>query len=254
MHTAGRAVDVTRRVLTVAFGTGTRVSLTVVRAVAAGEPPTRIVEEIAVETSDRIRQSLAPGPNGRVPARVQVVGGTPSVWSTVPTLPELFAALLDESADVHLVERAHPAYLRLTAELAPDEARILRLLARDGSQPAVDVRTKRPFGVGSTLVGRGITMIGLHAGCARPEQVPSYLNNLFRLGFVWFSRESVADIDGYQVLEAQPEVLDAIHSAKRATTILRSIELTAFGRDFCAECGLTGGLAAAERAAVRLPE
>ena len=55
---------------------------------------------------------------------------------------------------------AHPAYARILAELAPDEARILRLLATEGSQPAVDVRAASLIGVGSQLVGAGLTMIG----------------------------------------------------------------------------------------------
>jgi hypothetical protein len=38
------------------------------------------------------------------------------------------------------------------------------------------------------------------------------------------------------VLEAQPEVLEAIKRASRANTIQRSINLTPFGQDFCRVC------------------
>jgi hypothetical protein len=66
--------------------------------------------------------------------------------------------------------------------------------------------------------------------------VPSYLNNLFRLGMVWFSRETLRDPIRYQVLEAQPDVLEAAHSVPYAKFVRRSIHLTPFGEDFCRVC------------------
>ncbi len=146
------------------------------------------------------------------------------------------AQLLAQSARIDSDDRAHPAYARILTELAPDEGRILRLLATDGSQPAVDVRTANLIGMGSELVTGGINMIGAQAGCQHHARVPAYLNNLERLGLVWFSREPVGDPVAYQVLEAQPEVLDAMRSVSRAKTVQRSIHLTPFGEDFCAVC------------------
>lgn len=67
-------------------------------------------------------------------------------------------------------------------------------------------------------------------------RIPAYLNNLERLGLVWFSREPIEDPVAYQVLEAQPEVLEAMHSVSRAKTVQRSIHVTPFGEDFCRVC------------------
>jgi hypothetical protein len=145
------------------------------------------------------------------------------------------ARLLREAARIEPDDRAHPAYARILTELAPDEARILRLLATRGSQPAVDVRAATLIG-SSTLVSGGLNMIGAQAGCQHRDRVPAYLNNLERLGLVWFSREPVGDPVSYQVLEAQPEVLEAMRSVSRARTVQRSIHLTPFGEDFCAVC------------------
>ncbi|HYZ80383.1 MAG TPA: Abi-alpha family protein [Solirubrobacteraceae bacterium] len=146
------------------------------------------------------------------------------------------ARLLRRAARLEPEDRAHPAYARILTELAPDEARILRLLATKGSQPAVDVRAANLIGVGSALVAGGMNMIGAQAGCQHRDRVPAYLNNLERLGLVWFSREPVGDPEAYQVLEAQPEVLEAMRRVSRAKTIQRSIHLTPFGEDFCAVC------------------
>ena len=142
--------------------------------------------------------------------------------------------LLRRSADIYFHEDTHPAYARILGDLAPDEGRILRLLAAEGPQPAVDVRSGwLPFNVGSELVAAGLTMIGAEAGCRNPDRVPAYLNNLNRLGLVWFSRESVKDTLRYQVLEAQPDVTEALERAGHGRTVRRSIHLTPFGRDFC---------------------
>ena len=134
-------------------------------------------------------------------------------------------------------EEAHPAYARILDDLAPDEARILVHMLRAGPQPAVDVRTGGPVGlVSSSLVASGLTMIGPRAGVRYGDEVPAYLNNLFRLGLVWFSSEQVEDPLDYQVLEAQPDVLAALHSVRFAKLVRRSIHLTPFGINFCETC------------------
>jgi hypothetical protein len=142
--------------------------------------------------------------------------------------------LLYKSRDVSYEEDAHPAYERLVESLAPDEARILRLLLFSGPQPSVDVRTGGPLGlITSRLLAPGLTMIGPRAGLRYVDRVPSYLTNLNRLGLVWFSRETLRDPERYQVLEAQPAVLEAVHSVRAAKLVRRSIHLTPFGEGFC---------------------
>lgn len=142
--------------------------------------------------------------------------------------------LLYRSRDVHYEETSHPAYERLMESLAPDEARILRLFLFEGPQPAVDVRTGGPLGLmNSRLLAPGLNMIGARAGCRYIERVPSYLTNLHRLGLIWFSRETLRHPELYQVVEAQPDVLQALHSVRYAKIVRRSIHLTPFGEGFC---------------------
>jgi hypothetical protein len=163
------------------------------------------------------------------------------------SLRERGAELLRRSADVRAGDDTHPAYERILGDLAPDEGRILRLLATEGPQPAVDVRTARPLGIGSKLVAAGLSMIAEHAGCRHRDRTHAYLNNLYRLGLVWFSRERLEDPARYQVLEAQPEVVEAMRRAGRASTVRRSIHLTPFGEDFCQLCLPLDGVAESER-------
>ena len=82
----------------------------------------------------------------------------------------------------------------------------------------------------------GLSMIGSRAGLRYVDRVPAYLNNLFRLGLIWFSREEVEPVR-YQVVEVQPDVAAAINQAGRLPRIVRrSIHLTPFGEDFCRTC------------------
>jgi len=116
-----------------------------------------------------------------------------------------------------------------------------RLFAERGPQPAVDVRTRKLLGGGSHLVAPGLTMISRYAGCRNPARVPSYLDNMSRLGLIRFSDDPLADQSAYEVLEAQEEVKQALASAGRGMTIRRRIELTVFGRNLCVMTGLGGG-------------
>lgn len=198
---------------------GADVARRVAEAVPGRDVARKVVETIP--TPDELRQAFGVGDgrgarNGNVPLRARG------------------QELLELSRDVHYEERAHPAYERLMESLAPDEARILRLLLFKGPQAAVDVRTGGPLGlIQSRLLAPGLNMIGARAGCRYVERVPSYLTNLHRLGMIWFARETLRDPERYQVLEAQPDVLEAIHSVRYAKIVRRSIHLTPFGEDFC---------------------
>jgi hypothetical protein len=119
----------------------------------------------------------------------------------------------------------------------PDEARILRFLYQNGPQPSIDVRTNRPMNRGSEKIASGLSMIGLYSGVRNTEDTSVELANLERLRLIWFSKEQVADPSVYQLLEAQPDVLEAMKRAGRSPrTEHRSIELTPFGERFCETC------------------
>ncbi len=185
------------------------------RAVAAGVP---LQQAVADALTTEQEQRAEPDP----------------VRSEQASLREQGTALLDRSRDVWHEQDQHPAYARILGDLAPDEARVLLLLVRSGPQPSVDVRSGGPVGrVHSQLIAPGLTMIGARAGCRYVDRVPAYLDNLHRLGLVWFSREQLTDPEEYQVLEAQPDVLEALHSQRFTKVVRRSIHLTPFGEGFC---------------------
>jgi hypothetical protein len=219
--------------------TSLRTSSRVLRAALSGQAPGDLFSTSGADVRAYVRRLLAIAEpehanddGASVGARDAPTGDDTSAVA----LRERGADLLRRSADVDREEDAHPAYARILSELAPDEGRILRLLAIEGPQPAVDVRTARPLNIGSQLVAPGLNMIGAEAGCRYVERVHAYLNNLNRLGLIWFSRESLEDPLRYQVLEAQPEVGAAMREAGRGRTVRRTIHLTPFGTDFCEMC------------------
>ncbi|HWB65914.1 MAG TPA: Abi-alpha family protein [Mycobacteriales bacterium] len=210
----------------------------VLRAAVSGESPSTFLAAVGDELRNAARELLGVVDLPELPGATVIDRIIPVTPEPVPEPPlhAQGAELLRRSADLSVDDELHPAYSRILSELAPDEARVLRLLALDGAQPAVDVRTSRPLNVGSELVAPGLSMIGAQAGCRHLDRVPAYLNNLYRLGLIWFSREPVTDRTRYQVLEAQPDVAAALKQAGRGRTVRRSILLTPFGADFCAVC------------------
>ena len=150
------------------------------------------------------------------------------------------AELLDRAADVDDGGAVHPGFARIIDQLAPDEARILKLLINEGPQGIVYVNKAAPFGIGAREVARRLSMIGHEAGCLHIELVAAYLDNLVSHGLVAIRRDALEDELPYQVIEAQPEVLEALRSAGgtvfRGQVTRRSVHLTDFGRTFCQVC------------------
>ena len=213
--------------------TGSRI----IRAAVNGQEPAELFRSTGAEVRQRTRRALGIPDNRRDERTAMTPAAEAEREQARQSLRERGEELLRHSADVNFDEGSHPAYARILEDLAPDEARILRLLADRGPQPSVDVRSGWfPLKSTSELVAAGLNMIGTEAGCRHLDDIPAYLNNLFRLGLIWFSREPLRDPLRYQLLEAQPEVAEALGAAGRTRTVRRSIHLTPFGRDFCELC------------------
>ncbi|UGT64954.1 DUF4393 domain-containing protein [Nocardia asteroides] len=235
-----------------AVGTGYEVTREIAQAALDGESSADIAERTSnalrsiarsalgvTEGSVREIVSYVPTPNGSGGSSQQqqaLVIGQNLRSASSQELRRRGDALLARSADVYFTEDVHPAYDRILDELAPDEARILRFMALNGAQPAVDVRTNRPLGIGSELVRGDLTSVPEQAGVRYPDRSRAYLINLNRLGLTQTSDDPVV-LSRYMVLEVQPSVEAALKKAGRAPKIVRkSLRLTEFGEDFCRTC------------------
>ena len=156
---------------------------------------------------------------------------------------ELFArgaALLDRSADPDTPDGDHPAFAAILDQLAPDEARILRLLAA-GPQAAIELVVVNGVGRITGRDDRPRTMVGTTAGCRYLDRTGVYLDNLMRLGLVHTEAAEVDDPETYELLHVQPSVTDATARLEsggkarvRATQV--SLGLTELGERFTTTC------------------
>lgn len=196
---------------------------------------TRVISDVARAVSDGKPLANALIDGGMSLGAVVLPAGEEHVVakSRELTLRERGEELLQRSRDVWREEEEHPAYSRMLNELAPDEARILLLLLRGGPQPSVDVKSGM---VSPHSVADGLNMVAARAGLRRIDQTPAYMMNLKRLGLIWFSREQLDDPLEYQVVEAQPDVLAAMHSVRFPRLVRRSIHLTPLGVNFARLC------------------
>lgn len=221
-----------------------RSSRRVIEAAISGESATELIEDVRDETAESLRQLL--GIVEKAPRSEPIAGAARAVVperepvsrKRAKSLRERGGALLERSATVEQAEEPiHPGFDRIVDQLAPDEARILKLLVNEGEQPIVYINKAGPFGIGAREVARRLSLIGREAGCLRPELVPAYLDNLVRLGLVAIRRDPVGDERTYQVVEAQPEVVEAMKSVRgplfKGQSSRRSVHITDYGRAFC---------------------
>ena len=207
----------------------------------AGAALQSVARNILGVTEGSVREIVSYVPTNGQPTPQQALDGAYVRSSSLEDLRRRGKALLARSADVYFTEEVHPAYDRILDQLAPDEARILRFMALNGPQPAVDVRTNRPLGIGSELVAGDLTSVPEQAGVRYPDRERLYLINLDRLGLLTTSDDPVV-LSRYMVLEVQPVVENALERAGRVPKIVRkSLRLTEFGEDFCHTCFAING-------------
>jgi len=155
--------------------------------------------------------------------------------ATRKTLEQRGARLVARSTEVGRDESGHPAFGHLLDQLSPDEARILRLLA-GGPQAVIDIYDRQYLPPKRWRVARNLTALGRNAGCRSPERTPVYVRNLQRLGVAEIVPEPVADLERYEVLEAQSHVETARKRAKRPRSEYKRCQLTDLGVEFCELC------------------
>lgn len=157
------------------------------------------------------------------------------------TLRERFQHLLERSLDIHESEHPHPAFGAILAQLSPDEARIVRLLAGDPEHPVVDIVAAPTLGLHGRVVKENLNMLGDRAGCSVPENAPAYVANLARLGLVTVSDDELPDHPDYELIEVSPQyhrVAEDLRHQKgtRVRSHRKTLRLSPLGEQFCEVC------------------
>lgn len=241
------SLKVARMLVTAAANTSEYAGLASIRAgsrmaeaaFTSGSPRDLLEETTDIARNELDRLGLPLGSTGReesTPERAdrRANGEANEGPVRVRDLQRRGSRLLELSADVDHEEPFHPAHVRVIEQLSADEARILRLLATEGPQPALDVRDRGllPIGEG-TLVADDLTMLDTDAGLRYGGRLDVYIDNLERLGLLEFADRTLERLEEYRVLQAQPNVEAAEERARRPRSVRRSVRLTSMGVDFC---------------------
>jgi hypothetical protein len=222
------------------FGGAANVTGRVAGVLLGDDDPVEAADAITGDVVNRTKESLAleTEPRPQEPSPTTDVSGGPG-RVTAARLRRRGQLLLARSADIDVDVEIHPAFEAVLDQLAPDEARILRVLHNNGPQPVVDVEVRsRLRGPTRRTLARNEGRLGPEAGCRHPERTEMYLDNLGRLGLIRISRDEVADHDQYDMLGVQPAVVQAEQEARdlggRSRLVRGSVALTAFGAEFVA--------------------
>lgn len=118
--------------------------------------------------------------------------------------------LLDKALDQSTSESQEELYHRLLDQLVADEARIVGALSDGGRSPLVNVYTRR-----GQVILKNACLVGRTANVALPKMVPQYVSHLLDLGLVETGPEDPSQDVDYEILTAEPIVLDATKRASR---------------------------------------
>lgn len=222
----------------------------VARAVNAALAPVEAlvwgVEQIRSFVRDRVATKLdnvppedvqQPKPHIAVPA-IEALRYT----GDEPELSELYANLLATSMDKATAYRAHPAFVDMIKNMSPDEARIMRFLTTNGSQPLVNIKATLKESGGFNITHRHLSLIGLKASCEHPPLAANYLDNLVRLGLIEIpSTRRIKSDDPYKEIEDHSDVKTILESLRTNETFTIEVEklkleLTDLGKQFVRTC------------------
>lgn len=152
-------------------------------------------------------------------------------------LRELYANLLANAMDKDTIREAHPGFVEILKNLSSDEALLLKAFIHKTVFPLIMVQADFPGDKGQILVLRNFTIFHDGLGIQNIDLVPSYLDNLVRLGILeipsgkWLSREEI-----YEPLENSihlERIKIAIKDNKREVKFDRRFVITtSFGSQF----------------------
>ncbi len=158
-------------------------------------------------------------------------------------LRDMFANLLSTSMDLDTASSAHPAFVEIIKQLSPDEARILKYLAKDYkvAVPMLDVRRIKAGEDGYITLIRNFTLLGQLAGCDHSYLVQSYVDNLCRLEICIAPESYIIDESFYEPLENDATIRSIVEDATKVEGITTKfhrhlLEVTTFGRQFIHAC------------------
>ncbi len=157
-------------------------------------------------------------------------------------LADLYANLLATAMDRKTAYSAHPGFVDIIKNMAPDEARIMRFLSANVFYPLINIKSVNNADSSFTVQFRHISLLGLDAQCQHPPLASSYIDNLERLGLIEVSESSrMQNEDVYKRIEDFPQIKAIVEDMRKNTerrTELEKIrmQVTDLGKQFIGSC------------------
>jgi hypothetical protein len=143
----------------------------------------------------------------------EVVGALGTRRPEEPPVDDPLGRLLQRASTQSSADAVRSLHEAAVSALVPDEARIVASLAARGWSPVVHVESRREDELHLGL--RNASLIGRQAGVALAARTPLYVTRLLHVGLVDLTAERPGHADEYEVLLAEPHVLDAVRRAGR---------------------------------------
>jgi hypothetical protein len=137
----------------------------------------------------------------------------PTAAPVADSLHNKLNGLLDRALDQDTQTSQQELYHHLLNQLVPDEARILGALSDGSPSPMVKVYGWTRSKTQSRAVLSNASLVGRTANVSLIQLTPQYVTHLLALGLVKSGPEDPSLKTDYEVLLAEPIVLDAVNAA-----------------------------------------
>lgn len=161
-------------------------------------------------------------------------------------LRDLYANLLASSMNSDTASGAHPAFVEIIRQLTPDEAKIIRILALLEASPLINLRREEKVGNNSPGAGydflENFSILGIQARCEYLDLVPTYIDNLCRLGLCTIPPNVYLTASGiYEPLENHEDIVSIIKKYETENIFIvrivrKALFVTTMGKQFMRVC------------------
>ena len=158
-----------------------------------------------------------------------------------PNLRELYANLLATAMDKDTIHKAHPGFVEIIKNMTSDEALLIQAFSSQNIYPLIDIKAKYKIESkkkGYSIIFSNYSHLHKTVQIDRPDLVPTYLNNLCRLGILEIPSDKKMILPNiYESLENDSELSELrehiLNLDNRTISFERkAIVTTAFGRLF----------------------
>jgi len=153
-------------------------------------------------------------------------------------LRELYANLIANSMDKNTIRKAHPGFVEILKNLSSDEAILLTAFINVDVYPLIDIQRQIENNGGYVPYFNNLSNFHQDLNIKNPDLVPSYLDNLVRLGILEIPSDlSFTNNEVYKSIENSNDVIIAkntIENQYKNTIILKQkiVRRTTFGTQF----------------------